>query len=245
MLAGGWQPWQIGPMPALPSKPETKAGRRDDRGQGDKTPDKAPIKKEGRTSRDPAIKVGTKARKEPASGTRRQRRGVKLKPTQLRSVELGFAPGPAVVPPEVAALAAQIEEDGGRVLCAYREPLGGHVLLFSALPVARVVPTPFQRDLSDTHVRRLTVAMDKTRRFLDPIIALREAGAAAAVDPDARYWTPNGYHRLTALKELGAQAVLALVVPERQVAYQTRNMNVDKIRPADVVRTGGPPEATE
>jgi ParB family transcriptional regulator, chromosome partitioning protein len=80
--------------------------------------------------------------------------------------------------------------------------------------------TPFQRDVSDPHVRRLTVAMDKTRRYLDPIIATREA--------EGRYLTPNGGHRLTALKELGAKAVLALLVPEREVAYQILALNIEK-----------------
>jgi ParB family transcriptional regulator, chromosome partitioning protein len=168
------------------------------------------------------------AAKRKPSGTLRRRRGVKLKPTELGPAELAFAPGPAVVPAELGDLAATIDADGGRVLAAYREPLGGHALLFAALPVARVVPTPFQRDLSDTHVRRLTVAMDKTRRFLDPIIAVHEPEAAQAVEADARYWTPNGYHRLTALKELGAKAVLALVVPERSVAYQILALNIEK-----------------
>lgn len=167
------------------------------------------------------------ARRKP-SGTPRRRKGVKLKPTDLGPAQLAFATEPATVPPELAELGAQIDADGGRVLAAYREPLGGHALLFAALPVARVVPTPFQRDLSDTHVRRLTVAMDKTRRFLDPIIAVHEPEAAEAVEPEARYWTPNGYHRLTALKELGAKAVLALVVPERAVAYQILALNIEK-----------------
>jgi ParB family chromosome partitioning protein len=108
------------------------------------------------------------------------------------------------------------------VLAAYREPLGGHALLFAALPVAQVAPTPFQRDISDAHVRRLTQAMDKTKRFLDPIIVVREPTEGA------RYWTPNGYHRLTALKELDAKSVLALVVPERAVAYQILALNIEK-----------------
>ena len=61
------------------------------------------------------------------------------------------------------------------MLATYREPLGGHALLLAALPIDQVVPTPFQRDISDAHVRRLTQAMDKTKRFLDPVIAVREA----------------------------------------------------------------------
>jgi ParB family chromosome partitioning protein len=119
----------------------------------------------------------------------------------------------------VAELARRVEEDGGAVLAAYREPLGGHALLFAALPVEKVERTPFQRDVSDAHVRRLTLAMDRTRRYLDPIIAVRE---------DGRYLSPNGGHRLTALKELGARAVLALVVPERRVAYQILALNIEK-----------------
>lgn len=158
------------------------------------------------------------------SGTPRKRRGVKLKPTELRSTELAFD----TIPDALAPLVADIQADGGQVLCAYREPLGGNALLFAALPVARVVPTPFQRDLSDTHVRRLTVAMDKTRRFLDPIIVVHETAAASDAEPQARYWTPNGYHRLTALKELGAATVLALVVPERAVAFQILALNIEK-----------------
>ena len=67
------------------------------------------------------------------------------------------------------------------VLATYREPLGGHALMLAALPIDQVVPTPFQRDISDAHVRRLTQAMDKTKRFLDPIIVVREQTESAAV----------------------------------------------------------------
>jgi len=140
---------------------------------------------------------------------------VRLEPTELGPRELRLADPP----PEVAELARQVEEDGGAVLAAYREPLGGHALLFAALPVERVERTPFQRDVSDAHVRRLTLAMDRTRRYLDPIIAVREGG---------KYLSPNGGHRLTALQELGARAVLALVVPERRVAYQILALNIEK-----------------
>jgi ParB family chromosome partitioning protein len=97
--------------------------------------------------------------------------------------------------------------------------------LLAALPIERVQPTPFQRDISDAHVRRLTQAMDKTKRFLDPVIAVHEEKQD---DPQARYWVPNGFHRLTALKELGAKTILALLVPEREVAYQILALNIEK-----------------
>jgi ParB family transcriptional regulator, chromosome partitioning protein len=149
------------------------------------------------------------------SGRPRARKGVKLKPTELSPSDLRL-PDP---PPELAELARFVEESGGAVLAAYREPLGGNAHLFAALPVEKVEPTPFQRDVSDAHVRKLTLAMDKTKRYLDPIIAVREGD---------RFETPNGGHRLTALKELGAKAVLALVVPDREVAYQILALNIEK-----------------
>src|SRR6187455_2036100 len=163
-------------------------------------------------------KAKAKGRGKKASGTPRKRRGVKLRPTELGATELALASLPA----ELEDLAAAVRGDGGAVLASYREPLGGHALLLVALPVDQVVPTPFQRDISDAHVRRLTQAMDKTKRFLDPIIAVREPTDGAA------YWTPNGYHRLTALKELGAKSVLALLVPETAVAYQILALNIEK-----------------
>ncbi|MBI5069282.1 MAG: ParB N-terminal domain-containing protein [Deltaproteobacteria bacterium] len=157
------------------------------------------------------------AKKRPVtkSGRPRKRKGVKLVPTALDPKELSLADPP----PELAALRDQVEADGGAVLACYREPLGGHALLFAALPIDKVERTAFQRDVSDAHVRKLTLAMDKTRRYLDPIIAVREDGA---------YRSPNGGHRLTALKELGARTILALLVPEPQVAYQILALNIEK-----------------
>ena len=157
------------------------------------------------------------ARKRPVtkSGKPRARKGVKLKPTGLLPPQLRLES----VPPELQTLAGQVEADGGSMLAAYREPLGGNALLFAALPVDKVEPTVFQRDVSDAHVLKLTRAMDKTRRYLDPIIAVR--------DPEG-FRTPNGGHRLTALKELGAKAILALIVPEREVAYQILALNIEK-----------------
>jgi ParB family chromosome partitioning protein len=162
-----------------------------------------------------AAKKAKKAPKAPKKPGTKKRRGVKLEPTGLGPEELPITePGE-----ELARLEEEVRADGGAVIGAYREPLGGHSLLFAALPVEKVAPTPFQRDVSDAHVRKLTVAMDKTRRFLDPIIVVRE---------DGKYLTPNGNHRLTAVRELGARSIVALVVPERAVAYQILALNIEK-----------------
>ena len=73
-----------------------------------------------------------------------------------------------VAPASVQALARSIEDDGGSALASYRDPLGGHWQILASLPIDRVEPTQFQRDLSETHVEKLSVAIDKLDRFLDP-----------------------------------------------------------------------------
>src|SRR5262245_18159563 len=119
-----------------------------------------------------------------------------------------------------SALAAAIEEDGGAPLAVYRDPLGGNWQVLAALPVEKVDPTPFQRDLSETHVKRLTDVLEALDRFLDPIIAV--------ATEEARYRTPNGNHRLACLRALGARSVVALVLPESEVAYKILALNTEK-----------------
>ena len=118
-----------------------------------------------------------------------------------------------------ASLAALVEDDGGAVLAAYRDPFGGKPVLIVSLPIERVEPTPFQRDPSDPHVKRLMTVIETLDRFLDPIIVIRR---------DDRYWTPNGNHRLQAMRRLGARAVVALLIPEAEVAYQILALNTEK-----------------
>jgi ParB family chromosome partitioning protein len=116
-------------------------------------------------------------------------------------------------------LVQAIQEDGGEVLSVYRDPLGAHTVVFAALPIDKVEPTPYQRDVSEPHVKRLAGAMERLDRFLDPIIAIRKEG---------RYWTPNGNHRLQASKLLGGKSIMALVLPEEDVAYQILALNTEK-----------------
>jgi ParB family chromosome partitioning protein len=122
--------------------------------------------------------------------------------------------------PAASALAAAIEEDEGAPLGTYRDPLGGHWQILAALPLDKVDPTPFQRDLSEAHVKRLTGVLEALDRFLDPIIAVRT--------PEGRYWTPNGNHRLASLRALGARSIVALVLPEAEVAYKILALNTEK-----------------
>ena len=113
-----------------------------------------------------------------------------------------------------------VEKAGGCVVGLYKDPLGGHQTLLSILPIDKVEPTPFQRDLSDAHHKRLADVISKTGRFLDPVITV--------VAPDGSFWTPNGRHRLEAMRRLGAKSITALVVPEREVAWQILALNTEK-----------------
>lgn len=153
--------------------------------------------------------------KSPKRAGVKRRRGVKVEAVQLAATDLALGVDDAAL----RELAAHVVSDGGAVIGAYREPLGATPLLLVALPIEKVAPTAFQRDVSDAHVRKLTRAMDKTKRFLDPIILVRgESG----------YLTPNGHHRLVAMRELGARSIIGLLVPEPRVAYQILALNIEK-----------------
>jgi len=151
-----------------------------------------------------------------AKGARRRKKSAEAASRGLAAGELAAgAPGAAA-----GALAAAIAKDGGTVLAVFRDPLGGHWQVLAGLPVAKVDPTPYQRDLSDTHVARLASAIDRLGRYLDPIIAVPSGTGT--------YWTPNGHHRLAALRQLGAKSVTALVVPEPEVARRILALNTEK-----------------
>ena len=134
----------------------------------------------------------------------------------LPAMQLGSPDAPA----EVAKLEREIESDGGAVLGVFRDPLGGRWQVLAGLPIEKVSPTPFQRDVSPAHVTRLAAVIDRLDRFLDPIIAVRM--------PEGTYWTPNGNHRLSALRALGARSVTALVLPDLAVAYKILALNTEK-----------------
>jgi len=116
--------------------------------------------------------------------------------------------------------ARRVESVGGQLLGSYQDPLGREPVLVAILPLESVEPTPFQRDLSQAHHRRLADVLDRTGMFLDPIIAVTA--------PDKGFWTPNGMHRLMAMRRLGARSITALVVPKREIAWQILALNTEK-----------------
>jgi ParB family chromosome partitioning protein len=163
-----------------------------------------PTKKKSKTK---SVKKRTpgKARLSP----RKEKRGL-----EASEIALG------VDAPEVASLTAEVQHVGGAALGAYREPLSGRALLLAALPLSAVQPTPFQRDLSPTHTKRLAQKIDEAGAFLDPLIVVR--------GEDGKLWTPNGRHRLAAAKVLGLRQITSLVCPDERLAFRILALNTEK-----------------
>jgi len=120
----------------------------------------------------------------------------------------------------IAPTVALVRAAGGAPIGAYREPLSGRPLLLASLPFAAIQPTPFQRDLSPTHAKRLAAAIEATDAFLDPLIVVR--------GEDGRLWTPNGRHRLAAAKILGLKQLTALISPDESLSYRILALNTEK-----------------
>ena len=121
---------------------------------------------------------------------------------------------------EAAEARDRVEAVGGVVTGMYYDPLGKNPLLIAVLPIDKVEPTPFQRDVSDMHHKKLADVLNRTGIFLDPILAITA--------PKDGFWTPNGGHRLAAMRRLGARAITAIVVPKREVAWQILALNTEK-----------------
>lgn len=123
-------------------------------------------------------------------------------------------------PKRVRELLDQVAANDGVTLAVYREPVGDCWQAFVLLPIEQVAPTPYQRDLSPTHSKRLLDVVKKVGRFVDPIVVVSPRPGV--------YWTPNGHHRLTVLQKLKAKQVPAILIPEAEVAFQILALNTEK-----------------
>ncbi len=122
--------------------------------------------------------------------------------------------------PELRPLGEQVRERGGAAIACYREPFSGRPLLLASLPIEAVAPTPFQRDLSPTHTKRLAQKIEESGSFLDPLIVVQGA--------EGKFWTPNGRHRLAAAKLLGLRQVTVLISPDESLAFRILALNTEK-----------------
>ena len=153
----------------------------------------------------------------------KKRAPAKRRPRKQKPGTRGLAPADTRLESltgEAQAVAERVASVGGHLLGSYHDPLGRQPVLVAILPIDSVEPTPFQRDLSQVHHRKLADVLDRTGMFLDPIIAVTA--------PDKGFWTPNGMHRLMAMRRLGARAITALVIPKREIAWQILALNTEK-----------------
>ena len=148
-----------------------------------------------------------------------KKRAPRRKKAAAGSIGLSVAETKTVDSGSVRELTALVEEDGGAVVGSYRDPFGGTPVLVVSLPINKVEPTPYQRDPSDAHIKKLMTVIEKVGRFLDPLVLIRQ---------DDGYWTPNGNHRLQAMKKLGAKSIVALLVPDPEVAFKILALNTEK-----------------
>src|SRR5579871_6694019 len=163
-----------------------------------------------------AAKQKSKAPVRRKTTARRGRLAPSKGPRGLEAREVAIAMDSA----DIAGVVALVAEIGGAALGAYRDPLGGRPLVLASIPLAAVQPTPFQRDLSPTHTKRLAQKIDEAAAFLDPLIVVR--------GEDGKLWTPNGRHRLAAAKVLGLKQITVLISPDESLAYRILALNTEK-----------------
>ncbi|HZR80272.1 MAG TPA: chromosome partitioning protein ParB [Candidatus Binatia bacterium] len=123
-------------------------------------------------------------------------------------------------PARVLSLAEQVTADGGHVLGIYQEPVGEHWQIFCLLPMEKVDATPYQRDVSPAHQKRLLEVVKKLDRFVDPVVV-------TSPHPGV-YWTPNGNHRRTVLAKLKCDLIPAILVPDSEVSFHILALNTEK-----------------
>jgi ParB family transcriptional regulator, chromosome partitioning protein len=148
-----------------------------------------------------------------------KKRAARRKKAAAGSIGLSVSETQNVESKALSGLPDAVEGDGGAVLGTYRDPFGGTPVLLVSLPINKVEPTPYQRDPSETHIKKLMTVIEKVGRFLDPLVLIRQ---------DDAYWTPNGNHRLQAMKKLGAKSIIGLLVPEPEVAFKILALNTEK-----------------
>ena len=166
-------------------------------------------------------KTTPKAR--PAGARKARNGGAARRRLAPARTQRGLAAGEIVLALEhadVGPLVELIRRADGAPLGAYRDPLGGRALVLATLPLGAVQPTPFQRDLSPTHTKRLAAKIDEAGAFLDPLIVVQ--------GHDGHFWTPNGRHRLAAAKVLGLKQITALISPDEALAYRILALNTEK-----------------
>lgn len=100
----------------------------------------------------------------------------------------------------------------------FKEPVKGKERIIRLVNINQLEPSPLQRDISDSHAENLAKSIAMIG-FLDPVVAYEEYG---------KYWVVNGQHRLEALKKLGTQGEIPVLVISKDEAKFIIQMNVEK-----------------
>lgn len=152
----------------------------------------------------------------PAAKRKRASRKAKPKTKGLEALDCRLPVDSA----EIHGVGERVQKEGGCIVGSFRDPFGGTSLALAILPIDSVEPTPFQRDLSEAHHKKLAGVIEKTGLFLDPVITVPA--------PSKGFWTPNGRHRLEAMRRLGAKAITTLIAPNPELAWQILALNTEK-----------------
>lgn len=121
---------------------------------------------------------------------------------------------------EIKKFIEEIEEGGVKILASFNDPYSDRIQFLVEIPINMVEPTPFQRDLSEPHVRRLMEVIETVGRYLDPIILVRPKKGV--------YWTPNVNHRREAMVRLGKNKITGILIPDYSTTYQILALNTEK-----------------
>jgi ParB family chromosome partitioning protein len=124
------------------------------------------------------------------------------------------------LPSHFAEQIEEIKNDGVKILSVYQEPYKGQFQIFALIPIEMIKAAPFQRNLSEPHVRKLAEAITRAGRYLDPIIVVR--------NKKGEYWTPNGHHRKEAAQVLGIKELPVILLLEEDAGRYVLAMNVEK-----------------
>jgi ParB family chromosome partitioning protein len=163
-----------------------------------------------------------------------KRAPAKRRPRKAKAGTRGLLPAESrldSLPEDAQEAHDRIEREGGFVVGAYNDPLGKNALLLAVLPIARIEPTPFQRDLSQAHHRKLADVLDRTGMFLDPVIAVTA--------PKEGFWTPNGPSP-AGMRRLRAKSITTGRAQARDRLADPRAQHRKNAQPARALARGDP-----
>jgi ParB family chromosome partitioning protein len=100
----------------------------------------------------------------------------------------------------------------------YTDPVSKKERVIKLVDINLIEPSPLQREISEKHVENLAKSIAKLG-FLDPLIGYEANG---------KYWIVNGQHRLMALRHLGAQGQIPVLIIGVEDAKYILDMNIEK-----------------